>query len=167
MSIELLDPTVSEKDLDEIYEINQNNIPEVGNLNSKKDLKHLLKLSSSILVSRFNNSIKGFIILLREGSSYASENYKYFSKRHKNFLYIDRIAIETNSRRKGLGSGLYQAIMKNNDHQDLIICCEVNKVPINNTSIMFHNKFDFKKIGVKVFVKEKKEVFYLEKGIER
>ena len=167
MFIEVLDPKVSKKDLNEIYEINQNNVPEVGYLNSKEDLKYLLNLSSSVLISRFNNSIKGFIILLREGSPYTSENYKYFSKRHKSFLYIDRIAIEINSRRKGLGSGLYQAVIKNNDHQGLIICCEINKIPINNTSIIFHHKFNFKKIGVKVFIKEKKEVFYLEKDIEK
>ena len=93
--------------LNEAYLLNQSNTPEVGSLNSVDDLAKLLKMSEDSFVVTFDHLLIGFIVCLREGSAYKSSNYKYFSQRLDKFLYIDRIAIKTDMRRKGIGEEVY------------------------------------------------------------
>ena len=49
---------------------------------------------------------------MREGSDYGSENYKFFSKKLKKFLYVDRVAIDKKYRREGLGKAIYDGDIK-------------------------------------------------------
>ena len=74
-------------------------------------------------------------------------NYKWFSSRYSNFAYIDRIAIDESSKKKGIGSGLYtdlESTMK--DKYDLI-ACEFNIKPLNESSKKFHENLDYKNVG--------------------
>ena len=64
--------------LNEIYDINQANTPEVGPLDSIQDLENLISLSAYNLVAVDQGSVVGFIICMREGTNYGSENYKFF-----------------------------------------------------------------------------------------
>ena len=88
--------------LQKIYDLNQANTPEVGSLESKKHLTKLLELSAYNLLILKGDEVIGFIICMREGSDYGSENYKFFSKKLKKFLYVDRVAIDKKYRRDGL-----------------------------------------------------------------
>ena len=87
--------------LQKIYDLNQANTPEVGSLESKKHLTKLLELSAYNLVILKGDEVIGFIICMREGSDYGSENYKFFSKKLKKFLYVDRVAIDKNIEERG------------------------------------------------------------------
>ena len=64
MKIELVDSSISRKDLSVIYTINQDNVPEVGFLQKILELELLIDLSSSTYILRSNNSIEAFIISL-------------------------------------------------------------------------------------------------------
>ena len=66
--------------LQKIYDLNQANTPEVGSLESKKHLTKLIELSTYNLLILNGDEVIGFIICMREGSDYALENYKFFSK---------------------------------------------------------------------------------------
>ena len=133
--------------LNSIYDLNQLNTPEVGSLDSIEHLKYLLTIASKNFFVLLDNEIIGFIVCFREGSSYSSLNYKFFSKNETKFLYIDRVVIKDTFRRKGVGLNLYQYIESIAMEKNIPLCCEVNTKPLNKASINFHTNFGFKEIG--------------------
>ena len=76
----------SELELNAIFDLNQLNTPEVGSLESLDYLKKLIGLSAYNLLVLKCEEIVGFIICMREGSTYGSENYKFFTQRLKKIL---------------------------------------------------------------------------------
>jgi len=66
-------------------------------------------------------------------------------------LYVDRIAIDQNYRRQGLGKKVYKDIFLNAEQGDLTITAEVNTKPINQPSLNFHTNMGFKQIGKREF----------------
>ena len=145
------DGTNNEAQLQSIYDLNQANTPEVGSLDSMNHLKKLIKLSAYNLLVLSNDEIVGFIICMREGSAYWSENYKFFTKRLKKFLYVDRVAIDERHRRAGLGKAIYENIFTRARNDNLPVALEVNTQPANHPSLNFHEKMGFDRIGSKEF----------------
>jgi predicted GNAT superfamily acetyltransferase len=88
---------------------------------------------------------------MREGSVYRSENYKFFVQKLKKFLYVDRVAIDEQYRRVGLGQAIYENIFIHAAKNDLPIALEVNTQPVNQPSLNFHEKMGFDKVGAKNF----------------
>ena len=142
----------NEAQLQSIYDLNQANTPEVGSLESILHLKQLIDFSAYNLLVLKEDEIVGFIICIREGSAYGSENYKFFSKRLKKFLYVDRVAIDEQHRGLGLGQAIYEDIFFQARHDSLPIALEVNTQPVNQPSLNFHEKMGFDQIGTKDFV---------------
>ena len=137
--------------LKEIYDINQANTPEVGSLDSIQELENLISLSSYNLVAIDQGSVVGFIVCLREGTSYGSENYKFFLNKLKKFLYVDRVAIHKDYRRAGLGKAVYRNIFLEAKKDILPIALEVNTEPLNQPSLNFHELMGFDQVGTKDF----------------
>ena len=137
--------------LQKIYDLNQANTPEVGSLESIDYLHKLIELSAYNLLVLKEDEVIGFIICMREGSAYGSENYKFFIKKLKKFLYVDRVAIDERHRREGLGQSIYEDIFKLAKKENLPIALEVNTQPINQPSLDFHQKMGFDQVGVKDF----------------
>ena len=149
--------------LKQIHFLNQQNTPEVGSLSSIKDLQNLINLSALNYYVICGDTIIGFIICFREQSAYNSENYKFFSKEEKEFLYIDRIAIEKDYRRNKIGKNLYSRIQSIAFQKKSSLCCEVNTFPINKPSINFHLDLGFIEVGRQDF--EENSVAYFKKEI--
>tara|TARA_B100000965_G_scaffold40398_1_gene29722 strand:- start:391 stop:891 length:501 start_codon:yes stop_codon:yes gene_type:complete len=145
------DGTNNEAQLQSIYDLNQANTPEVGSLDSMNHLKKLIELSAYNLLVLSNDEIAGFIICMREDSTYGSENYKFFAQRLKKFLYVDRVAIDERHRRAGLGQAIYEDIFTQASNDNLPIALEVNTQPVNQPSLNFHEKMGFDRIGTKDF----------------
>ena len=143
--------SANDDQLQKIYDLNQANTPEVGSLESKKHLTKLIELSTYNLLVLKGDEVIGFIICMREGSVYGSENYKFFSKKLKKFLYVDRVAIDKKYRREGLGKAIYDDIFAQAKKENLPIALEVNTQPINQPSLDFHQKMGFDQVGVKDF----------------
>ena len=142
---------MDESQAQKIYDLNQANIPEVGSLESKKHLTKLIELSAYNLLISKGDEVIGFIICMSEGSAYGSENYKFFTKKLKKFLYVDRVAIDEQHRRAGLGQVIYKDIFKLAKKESLPIALEVNTQPINQPSLDFHKKMGFDQVGAKDF----------------
>ena len=142
---------LNEAQFQSIYDLNQANTPEVGSLESMQHLKQLIEFSSYNLLVLKEDEIIGFIICMREGSAYWSENYKFFTQRLKKFLYVDRVAIDEQHRRAGLGKAIYEDIFAQAISDSLPIALEVNTQPINQPSLNFHEKMGFDRIGAKDF----------------
>ena len=143
--------TINEVELQSIYNLNQANTPEVGSLESMQHLKQLIEFSSYNLLVLKEDEIVGFIICMREGSAYWSENYKFFTKRLKKFLYVDRVAIDEHYRRAGLGQAIYENIFSQASNDSLPIALEVNTQPVNQPSLNFHEKMGFDQVGIRDF----------------
>ena len=79
--LEVLQAPFLASDLDEIWNINQANIPEVGDVPNLERLEKLINWSSHIIVVR-GDDIAGFIILMREGQTYDSLNYEFFNSQN-------------------------------------------------------------------------------------
>ena len=141
----------SELELNAIFDLNQLNTPEVGSLESLDYLKKLIGLSAYNLLVLKSEEIVGFIICMREGSTYGSENYKFFTQRLKKFLYVDRVVVDERHRRSGLGKAIYQDIFAYVNDKNLPIPLEVNTEPVNQPSLKFHEKMGFEKVGSKDF----------------
>ncbi|MDC0905882.1 GNAT family N-acetyltransferase [Gammaproteobacteria bacterium] len=142
---------LNEAQFQSIYDLNQANTPEVGSLESIQHLKQLIEFSSYNLLVLKEDEIVGYIICMREGSAYGSENYKFFTQRLKKFLYVDRVAIDEQHRRAGLGQAIYEDIFAQATSDSLPIALEVNTQPVNQPSLNFHEKMGFDRIGAKDF----------------
>ena len=141
----------NETQLQSIYDLNQANTPEVGSLESMQHLKQLIDFSAYNLLVLKKDEIVGFIICMRENSAYGSENYKFFTKRLKKFLYVDRVAIDEQHRRAGLGQAIYEDIFSQASNENLPVALEVNTQPVNQPSLNFHEKMGFDQVGTRDF----------------
>jgi len=159
--LELLQKPFSDSDLDQIWSINQENIPEVGNVANLERLNQLIDWSSHVLIVR-EQEIAGFIILMRENQNYDSLNYDFFNSQNYPFLYVDRIAIKEGHRRQGLGKMIYEKTIDIANDLNLPTCCEVNTIPRNGPSLAFHDNFGFKEVGAKDY--DDHSVVYLKKS---
>ena len=159
--LELLEDPFNSSDLDEIWNINQANIPEVGDVPSLERLNALINWSSHVIVVR-DQEIAGFILLMREDQSYDSLNYKFYNSRDIPFLYVDRIAIKDGHRRNGLGKMIYDETIGIAKNLGVMTCCEVNTLPRNDASLAFHKNFGFQEVGTKDY--DDHSVVYLTKS---
>lgn len=90
----------------------------------------------------------GFAILFVAGADYESENYRWFSARSTDFLYVDRIVVADGYRGQGLGQVLYDAIFGAARRERLSeVLCEVNLEPPNPGSLAFHDRLGFSEVG--------------------
>ena len=143
--------SINKAQLQSIYNLNQANTPEVGSLESMQHLIQLIDFSAYNLLVLKEDEIVGFIICMRERSAYGSENYKFFTKRLKKFLYVDRVAIDERHRRAGLGQAIYEDIFSQASNESLPVALEVNTQPVNQPSLNFHEKMGFDQVGVRDF----------------
>ena len=137
--------------IEDIYSINQDNVPEVGSLDSIDQQKKLLSVSSYHSILLKDHELIGFAICFRESRPYWSENYKYFENKLDRFLYVDRIAIRSEYRRQGHAKRMYEDIFNFADQDELTVTAEVNTKPANQGSIRFHEYMGFKEVGVRSF----------------
>ena len=135
----------------DIYSINQDNVPEVGSLDSIDQQKKLLSFSSYHSILLEDDELIGFAICFRESRPYWSENYKYFENKLDRFLYVDRIAIRNDYRRQGHAKRMYEDIFNFAGQYGLTVTAEVNTKPANQGSIRFHEYMGFKEVGVRSF----------------
>jgi len=130
---------------DKIWQINEEGLPGTGKV-SKNEILALLDYSS-FSVGAFNgDELLGFVICLPPGTEYTSLNYAWFNQRYEKFLYVDRIAVASESQNKGVGSSLYQRVKSLAGESKIPVAAEVNLSPPNHGSIRFHKRHGFIKI---------------------
>jgi predicted GNAT superfamily acetyltransferase len=88
----------------------------------------------------------GFVLTFASGTAYDSENYRWFSARHRRFYYLDRIVLHEGFRRRGLGGFVYDEIEKVATPYGRL-ALEVNLVPRNDPSLAFHEGRGYVEVG--------------------
>lgn len=100
------------------------------------------------LVAESGGRVVGFALAFREGASYASPNYRWFSGKYERFLYVDRVVVARARHRAGVGSALYREVIAVARRQGLPrVVCEIDAEPPNAASAAFHERFGFVEVG--------------------
>ncbi len=130
-----------------MLDLNQRSTPHVGALDAAR-LRSIVDEATLALVARDGERLAGFVLVLGPGAAYDSPNYTWFAQRYGDFRYVDRIAVEPDRHRDGLGSRLYRAVF---DHARAagspVVTCEVNVEPPNPVSQQFHASLGFREVG--------------------
>jgi predicted GNAT superfamily acetyltransferase len=135
------------EDFEDVLEINNSNVPAVGELTHEK-LQYLVDHSLHALVVQRGTTV-GFCITFAPNAPYDSPNYQWFCDRYKQFVYLDRIAFVPQAQGMGLGKLLYRHIERLMHQTGLVqlLCCEVNTQPPNPRSLRFHQAIGFEEVG--------------------
>ena len=144
-------------DLEEILILNQLALPAVSSV-TIDEMANFLDIADYFKSIIIDNIVAGFLIALHPGKDYHSLNYKWFEKRYKSFIYVDRIVIASSYQGNGFGKAFYNdlALFAKNKTND--ITCEVNIRPKNEGSMIFHKKYGFYEVGTQTTENGKKEV---------
>ena len=143
--INVRDATVS--DLPGVLRLNQSALPHVSSL-TPDSLRLLFDGAASFHIATIDGNCAGFLIALRPGSQYRSENYLWFAQRYSTFLYIDRVCVSSVFRRCDVASTLYAGAEKFAGQSDIpLLACEVNLRPENLASSAFHDRQGFQNVG--------------------
>ena len=138
---------VEHDDLTFILNLNNKFSKEVG-MSDIDNMTYFLDTADYFKRIEFDGKNVGFLIAISPNKDYQSENYIWFNKKYKSFIYIDRIVIKGVYQNKGLGKIFYEdliAFSKSNASKR--IACEVNIKPLNDRSIIFHDRLGFKEVG--------------------
>ena len=148
----------SRDDLEHLLELNQSNLPHVGSI-TLSDMERLYSQAIYFRAAEFNGQIAGFLIAFDPEAKYTSPNFLWFKKRYSTFIYIDRITVAPEARRKGIACSLYRALEYFAEERKIpLMACEYNLRPKNDISRQFHEKYGFNEVGTQETENEKKTV---------
>ncbi len=136
-----------------VLEINRAEVPAVGEVTAD-ELAHLVDQSSMSLVVESGvdarHEVVGFCIVMAPGAAYHSVNYRWFSDRYDDFIYLDRVAISPRFQGAGLGRRLYAEVERLGATRfptATHFLLEVNLRPRNDASLAFHERLGFAEVG--------------------
>ena len=133
-------------DVEAMWAINEEGLPGTGQV-SPAELAALLDLATFAVGAFEDDIMLGFVICLPPQTTYGSLNYAWFNQRYDAFLYVDRIAVATDHRNRGVGSLLYERVIACANAYTIPVAAEVNRRPPNPGSMRFHHRFNFEEVG--------------------
>lgn len=134
-------------DLAPLHALNQAAVPAVGSVPPER-FEYFLRVAGYFRLAAIDAEPAGFLIGLRPGSDYGSLNYAWFSRRYADFVYIDRLAVDSRWRRRGVASALYADVERYALGLGApLLACEVNLRPRNDVSLAFHERHGFTEVG--------------------
>ena len=132
-------------DLADVLTLNERNVSELAPMDEAR-LHELRDLADRFDVLDVDGALAGFVITFAPGTTYDSENYRWFTERHERFYYLDRIVLHEDVRRRGLGGFVYDELERTaKEHGRLTL--EVNLVPRNEPSLAFHERRGYVEVG--------------------
>ncbi|MGD9044349.1 MAG: GNAT family N-acetyltransferase [Desulfobacterales bacterium] len=144
--------------LNDLLKLNQSNLPHVGSI-SMSEMEHLHRQAVYFRIAEFESQTAGFLIAFDPRADYKSLNFQWFKKRYSAFVYIDRIVVAPDARRKGIAFSLYQDLEHFAAQRNMpIMTCEYNLRPQNEISRQFHQRYGFKEVGTQITENGKKTV---------
>jgi predicted GNAT superfamily acetyltransferase len=155
-----------EADYEELLELNENCVPHVNSI-GLDEIAFFHKAAHKFIKIVEHGKLAGFVIALTRGTSYKSLNYQWFSRELSSFLYIDRILVHSDFRRRGVATYIYQ-YLERAAIEDAIdcLCCEVNLTPRNPESLALHDRLGFIQKATQQTENGAKEVSLLVKPLQ-
>lgn len=137
---------VSYDDHADVLALNAANVVKLAPMDEDR-LEQLQQWADRFDVVEVDGRFGGFVITFEPGSSYDSDNYRWFSERHGDrFYYLDRIVLADEHRRRGLGTFVYDEIERVARRYGRL-ALEVNLVPRNDASLAFHDRRGYVEVG--------------------
>ena len=155
---------VAPSELAEVWRLNQDSVPHVGDVDFAA-MEWYAANAHYFRVATLDDTLAGYLIGMRPGLSYASLNYRWFSKRYDDFGYVDRVAVAPEARRRGVASALYEDFAATLRGEVKVMTCEVNIRPPNESSMRYHEQHGFVQVGSQETEGGKKEVALMEKKL--
>jgi predicted GNAT superfamily acetyltransferase len=138
---------IAQVDLPVLLAMNNAAVPDVNRLD-EAELARLAGMSAVATVVVLDGRPRGIMLALRPGQPYDSPNYRWFTERYEDFLYVDRVIVAPDKRGAGLGRMLYVEVFDHAAaHGVAWVTCEVNLEPPNPGSLRFHTRLGFARVG--------------------
>jgi len=136
-------------DLARVLEINNANTPGVSELTLSELEMDLSNSLHALAIDNELGEVCAFCITFAPDAPDAGSNHQWFAERYESFVYLDRIAIDSNDQNRGLGALIYQSVEQHmlNSAEHSLLCCEVNLEPPNPGSLRFHHRIGFTEVG--------------------
>jgi len=137
---------VQDEDVERVLELNHGNVEALAPMDVGL-LRELNRVADRFDVIAVNDAFAGFVVTFAPGTSYDSENYRWFTDRFGDrFYYLDRIVLSDRFRRRGLGTFVYDEIEAVSAKYGRLTL-EVNLKPRNDASLAFHERRGFVEVG--------------------
>ncbi len=137
-------------DLDALLQLNADSVAVLSPLDGH-GLQRLLAMAEFSTVAVGPEGLVGFLLALGDGQAYASVNYRWYARRFKRFLYIDRVVVAPGWRGAGVGRQFYSLAEGHALAAELAwLVCEVDIEPPNEASLAFHERLGFVEVGRQV-----------------
>jgi uncharacterized protein len=112
------------------------------------ELRRLNAIATYFKVACVDDAVAGFLIAVRSDIAHDDPNFRWFSARYPEFLYIDRIIIDARARGEGLGKAMYTDLFAAARELGATrLTCEIDCDPPNHASSIFHARFGFSEAG--------------------
>lgn len=160
--MQLYDTT--DADLAAVLALNESSVPHVNSIDLEQ-IRWFAENAFYFRIARIEGQFAGFLIGLRPGLDYGSENYRWFCDNYDDFGYVDRVAVAPEARRFGVGSRLYNDFAESLRHHVDLMTCEVNVHPPNESSMRYHEKHGFMQVASQKTEGGAKEVALMEKKL--
>ncbi len=132
-------------DVADVLSLNDANVSKLAAMDEAR-LHELRGMADRFDVLDVDGGFGGFVVTFAHGTAYDSENYRWFSDRHRRFYYLDRIVLHEAFRRRGLGTFVYDEIERVAAPYGRL-ALEVNLVPPNEASLAFHERRGYAEVG--------------------
>jgi uncharacterized protein len=136
---------ITESDFDDVLGLNERNVELLAPLDAD-GLRKLIEVAHRADVVDDDGLFSGFVVTIASGAAYDSDKYTWFSQRYDRFLYLDRIVLHEDTRRRGLGTFVYDTVEGEAAAFGRLLL-EVNIEPPNEPSLTFHRRRGFVDVG--------------------
>ncbi|MEO6138210.1 MAG: GNAT family N-acetyltransferase [Luteimonas sp.] len=144
MSIAIRD--VREHELDSVLALNNAAGPAILPLDMAR-LRRLHSQAEYFRIAERDGGLAGFLIGFGPDAAHDSDNFRWFSARHPQFFYIDRVAVASRRRGGGVGRALYADVQSFAELRYPQLACEVFLEQGSDPALLFHGSFGFREIG--------------------
>jgi len=136
---------LTDADAEAVLALNEQSVLSLSPMDAT-DLARFRNLTPHALVCEVDGRIAAFAIAYAPGTAYDSPNYLWHADRFEDFLYLDRIAVSSEYRRRGIASALYDAMEELAASHGRMVC-EIYSEPRNDVSIAFHENRGYREVG--------------------
>jgi len=160
--MQLLD--ITDADLADVVALNEASLPHVSSMGMEQT-RWFAAHAWYFRIARIDGLFVGFLIGLRPGIDYGSENYRWFCDNYRDFGYVDRVAVASSARRQGVASRLYDDFAEALHGEVAVMTCEVNIRPANESSMRYHETHGFRQVASQETEGGTKEVAMMERAL--
>ena len=149
---------VAKSDLGWLHALNERHAVELSSLSPAG----LDRLIGEAFYARVIDDQAAALLAFDQDADYDSPNFLWFKAREPRFVYIDRVVVAADHRRRGMARILYDDLLRSAHQAGFgLVVCEVNADPPNPASDAFHAAMGFTLRGEAILADRGKSVRYL------